>query len=607
MAQSVDLRTPSSRVPPQKLRSMRLRRFAQYFIAGFVPLGGLVAVLVLLDMHGARESLQRAQRHRVQFQRESIGGGFRPVVADLLILSESKWLRSLLEDPDDPTRRTALADEFRIFSQRKGMYDQIRYLDNNGQEIVRVNLHNGTAAIVANSELRSKHDRYYFTETMRFGMGEVFISPFDLNVENGKIEEPFKPTIRFATPIFDAQFNRKGIVILNYLGDTLLKNLTRGGSNAVGETWLLNSDGYWLYNPNEHDMWGFMLPDRQAASLARSNPELWTSIIGAPAGQIYTSDGLFTYEVVHPAAEIEKAASATTRTDAAHDVAQSYFWVIMSRIPHAALAARHEEVINSFLIFETAVLVVLTVICWFYARATVEHELANTRLLQTTRLAAIGEAMAGLAHESRNALQRSQSGLELLVRRVADRPEALHLIQQVQAAQQYLYDLYETVRGYAAPRELQRQDTDLCQLAHDIWQQVLSERTQLGATLLCDRAGIDTTCTVDQQAIGQVLRNLFDNALSASPTEARIQVAWSDTMLGTKKAIVMTVRDNGPGLSAEEKQRIFEPFFTTKVHGTGLGMAISKRIVESHGGRIEVGDTAPVGAELIVTLPRRAS
>jgi signal transduction histidine kinase len=63
-------------------------------------------------------------------------------------------------------------------------------------------------------------------------------------------------------------------------------------------------------------------------------------------------------------------------------------------------------------------------------------------------------------------------------------------------------------------------------------------------------------------------------------------------------------RDNGPGLTADQRERIFEPFYTTKTKGTGLGMAIAKRIVQSHGGRIEAGDAPGRGAQIIVTLPR---
>jgi signal transduction histidine kinase len=67
----------------------------------------------------------------------------------------------------------------------------------------------------------------------------------------------------------------------------------------------------------------------------------------------------------------------------------------------------------------------------------------------------------------------------------------------------------------------------------------------------------------------------------------------------------LTFHDNGPGLTSEQKQRIFEPFFTTKTKGTGLGMAIARRIMDAHGGRIEVGSDNACGAQIVVTLLRK--
>ena len=71
--------------------------------------------------------------------------------------------------------------------------------------------------------------------------------------------------------------------------------------------------------------------------------------------------------------------------------------------------------------------------------------------------------------------------------------------------------------------------------------------------------------------------------------------------------IRIAFRDNGPGLNAEQKQRIFDPFFTTKTKGTGLGMAIAKRIVEAHGGQIAVATDSGRGAEILITLPYKPS
>src|SRR5262249_57163421 len=102
-------------------------------------------------------------------------------------------------------------------------------------------------------------------------------------------------------------------------------------------------------------------------------------------------------------------------------------------------------------------------------------------------------------------------------------------------------------------------------------------------------AGVDLRCPVDQFRLEQVFRNILENALAACADPVVITVAAREDRLQGRPGLRVSVRDNGPGLTAEQRQRIFEPFFTTKTKGTGLGMAIAKREVEAHGGQVPVG------------------
>src|SRR5207245_6696807 len=102
----------------------------------------------------------------------------------------------------------------------------------------------------------------------------------------------------------------------------------------------------------------------------------------------------------------------------------------------------------------------------------------------------------------------------------------------------------------------------------------------------------------------QVFRNILENALAACKDPVVITILCCAASVKGRPGLKVTVRDNGPGLTPDQRQRIFEPFFTTKTKGTGLGMAIAKRIVELHGGRIAVGEGAGRGAEILITLPR---
>jgi PAS domain S-box-containing protein len=229
---------------------------------------------------------------------------------------------------------------------------------------------------------------------------------------------------------------------------------------------------------------------------------------------------------------------------------------------------------------------------------------AQERALQAERLAAIGEMVTGLAHESRNALQRSQACLEMLALVVRDRPEALDLINRIQKAQDHLHTLYEDVRNYAAPIKIDRAPCDLRQVWREAWNHLESARAEKRAALVEATDGFDLCCLADPFRLEQVFRNILDNALAAGSPPVGIEIRAEEARLQGQPAIRISFRDNGPGIPPEQRSKVFDPFYTTKARGTGLGMPIARRIVEAHGGRIGIGDGVAPGAKFLITLPR---
>jgi PAS domain S-box-containing protein len=231
---------------------------------------------------------------------------------------------------------------------------------------------------------------------------------------------------------------------------------------------------------------------------------------------------------------------------------------------------------------------------------------AQERTLQAERLAAIGQMVTGLAHESGNALARSQACLEMLALEVQDRPDALDLVGRVQKAQDHLQQLYEEVRNYAAPLKLEREVCGLDTVWRQAWANLAVRRQGRRASLREECPGTDLRCSIDPFRLEQVFRNILENALAACKDPVDIAVRCTPASLEGQPALRVAVGDNGPGLGPEQQRRIFEPFFTTKTKGTGLGMAIARRIVEAHGGTIAAGSSPSGGAEIVITLPRES-
>jgi signal transduction histidine kinase len=234
-----------------------------------------------------------------------------------------------------------------------------------------------------------------------------------------------------------------------------------------------------------------------------------------------------------------------------------------------------------------------------------DRKAAESKLLQAERLAAIGKAITGLAHESRNALQRGQANLELLALMVQNQPEALDLVKRLQRVQTELHRLYEDVRQYAAPLNLNEERCDLRQVLHDAWDELAPHRGERDASMqFVEDADVDLRCSLDRFQMNQAFRNILENSLAAAADPVRISVSFEADRINGREAVRVSLRDNGPGISRNHAANVFDEFFTTKTKGTGLGLAIVKRIIEAHGGHVYVNPTIQEGAEIRITLPR---
>jgi signal transduction histidine kinase len=236
-------------------------------------------------------------------------------------------------------------------------------------------------------------------------------------------------------------------------------------------------------------------------------------------------------------------------------------------------------------------------------QSLVQLNTAQQRAVQAERLAAIGQMMTGLAHESRNALQRGQACLEMLALRINSRPDALDLLGGAQEAQDDLHRLYEEVCSYASPFALEPRICSLHEVVQETWDRL--EPARRGRDARLDEHGdYQLTLLADRFRLVQVFRNIFDNALAASTDPVSVSVSWHEFDTPDTHMVRISVRDRGPGLSPEQKTKLFEPFYTTKTHGTGLGMPIARRIIEAHGGTIELGPNSAPGTEILITVPR---
>ena len=162
--------------------------------------------------------------------------------------------------------RKEIETNFIKWLNNKNIYDQIRILDNKGREIVRVNYNKANPFVVKLDDLQDKGNRYYFLNSINLDENSLYISKFDLNIENGEIEmvegRP-KPMLRISTPLFDNNGQRLGILILNYLAADLFNFKHTTEHSAYTRFEVINEKGYYVHAANHEIEFGFMYEDKQ--------------------------------------------------------------------------------------------------------------------------------------------------------------------------------------------------------------------------------------------------------------------------------------------------------------------------------------------------------
>jgi PAS domain S-box-containing protein len=333
------------------------------------------------EMHGLKTIELQILRHHG----ELVSASFNEIVSDLMCLTRHYELQNYFKNGSTKHKRH-LAGEVLALSGRKDIYDQIRYLDGTGMEIMRINYNNGAPSVVPDEMLQPKGKRYYFTDTINLGKGEIYVSPFDLNFEHGEIEMPVKPMIRFATPVFDHKGIKRGIVILNYLGEDLINGLRKKLIESHGQPMLLNSEGYWLLGPESEKEWGFM--HNNEATFGKDFPNAWEQITGKESGQFNNKKGLFTFITIYPVMEGWKSSTGSPEAfmpSAKQLDARACFWKAVSHVPAETLKALTMPVARNLMVMCSIVFLVLAIVSWYLSQLSLKRAREKETLLAYER------------------------------------------------------------------------------------------------------------------------------------------------------------------------------------------------------------------------------
>jgi signal transduction histidine kinase/DNA-binding response OmpR family regulator len=610
---------------------LRPRTIVSQFLAIFLPLSLLVGIILVViqvqNEQNEKVATESGELNKVDLQTKVISESLNTPVSDLITLASQREIQEMLDGETGYDR--FLAEQYHLFAKRKKIYSQVRFIDEIGKETIRIDLNQDQPRIVPKTELRSQAQSYYFLETISLNDGQLFISPFDLNIENGKIELPLKPIIRFATPIFDKKGKKRGILILNYLGQKMLDVFARSCLDSAVKCTLVNSDGYWLKGESPEQEWGFMIRDRQKIRFNDFFPAEWQTISVAASGQFSTQQGMFTFKTVYPLAESQKSSTGIDQVVGFSESYTSYYWKIVSHIPIDDLYPKSKVLKQQLIMLYVGLFIVIGFGAALVVRDRRKRELAEQALqnqleqvtiqnvaLEQARAAAEAantaksEFLATMSHEIRTPMN-AVIGLTGLLLDMDITPQQQDFLSTIRTSGDALLAIINDILDFSkiesGKLELESHPFNLRKCIEESLDLLATKAAEKGLELNYQITPSTFPALIgDVTRLRQILVNLLNNAIKFTESgEVVMSVIGEQVVNGelteSSTLIQFAIKDTGIGISPEGMSRLFKPFSqvdastTREYGGTGLGLVISRKLSEIMGGSMWVESMNELG------------
>lgn len=588
-----------------------VRNLVLIFILAFVLLVSVIVLMLNKYNEVELKAYKEVTESVLATKLENIQGDVKFVTSDLMMLAESETLKKYWNDKSGVIKD--LEVEFFNLSKYHNIFDQVRLMDENGMEIVRINYNSEKPLIIPKDELQNKKDRYYFYDSFKLNRNEIFISPLDLNVENGMIEQPLKPMIRFATPVFDTQNVKRGVLVVNYYGQNIIDEFVNQSNPIIKDQLMfLNSEGYWFKGENTDDDWGFMYEDKKNLTFKNKYGTIWDSIVSTGQSQFETKRGLFTFKTIYP---IPKKLSSNKN---AHlRIGNNYHWKIVSFIPFHVLNEKSnlrwkQVILFLFLLFVSWLFILYRLIRAQYFKLKSQEELIEREIALRELNATKDKLFSIIAHDLINPFN-SIIGFSRVLRQqikekdyegIEEYAEIIH--DSSTRAMDLLSNLLEWSRSQIGKIAF---NPVYYNLSNQIQEAVLflKDTAEVKSIKITTQMQSDLTVFAHNEMISTVLRNLISNAVKFTMPGGEIVVAAEEQ----KGFVMISVCDNGVGMNKDHLAKLFHisenytTLGTAKEKGTGLGLMLCKEFIDKHKGRIWVESEVGKGSCFKFSLPLR--
>ncbi|MGQ7870207.1 sensor histidine kinase [Sunxiuqinia sp. sy24] len=552
--------------------------------------------------------LQADQEQKVLVEKQLLEHYFDEAVLDILTITENQFFISFLSGEDhDLDHQKATEDLVVDLFRFKKNYYQLRHLDNNGMEVFRVERRHSDPYICKANELQDKSSRYYFQQSIQLNSGQFYVSPFDLNIEYGKIEIPYRPMLRICIPVFNSKQEKLGVNVLTFDGRQVIEELDAESAKEEGVSYLVNNDGYILNTQDSTLEWSFMFPDQISQKIQQLFPESYTQLLETDWGQFKNAKGLFTVADVFPF-------KGVTLPGYNLNSAENYRWKIISLLPSEKLGFGNFVSISNLILWYGIVLLSGLWLAYFYADATLRRFLAQSELVESERKLTVAnqakdQFFSIVSHDLKNGSGTIANYLEFMQESYVEFGEEerqMHLKDVTFAAAQHnklLYEILDWARLQQGRVEFKPLVISLNELLEEQVNMVGLQLKNKGLTISCD-LDADLQVLGDREMLKAILRNLISNAIKFSFRDNRILISAKQK----DGEVEVKVVDFGIGMRKTDATKIFDLSSkiqqpgTEKESGTGFGLKLVAEMVEKNSGTIRVESELEKGTSFIISL-----
>jgi PAS domain S-box-containing protein len=340
------------------------------FLLIFIPLSilSILAAVYIFDqnVNGQKDILKTDSSIDVVSIRRSIELSLTGSIRNVMYLAFAPEISLASKRVSADTNLKKLATSYMRFSFSHPLFYKISWIDDQGKELLVVKNIGGQVNLINKNEFYNQSSQYFFRESGNLEQGEVFVSPLELEVEHGKIVEPYLPIIRISTPIFDDMQHPHGMLVISLNALDLLSKINSDLTPPELETMLLNKEGYWLKSDNPENEWGFVF--NRPSTLFAKYPAAWTKISTSENGQFEDQSGIWSFETVYPLkSHMSKIGEGAFPIRTKNNVAE-YYWKVVSHISNNQIWNIRLNVLKTIAIEWLAVLLFLVPGSWYFAR-----------------------------------------------------------------------------------------------------------------------------------------------------------------------------------------------------------------------------------------------